>query len=60
MVYMRVDGDRLDPGDTYNSRWIGDEKGGNPGDVNSKGGLVVGIQGRSGTEVNALGLTAVR
>ncbi len=60
MVFMKVNGDRLDPDDSYNSPWIGDEKGGNPGDVASKGGLVVGLQGRSGKEVNALGLTALK
>jgi hypothetical protein len=60
LVFMKVDGDRLDPGDTYNSPWIGDEKGGGPGQVSSKGEVVVGLQGRSGNEVFALGLTALK
>ena len=60
IVFLKVDGDRLDPNDTYNSPWIGDRQGGSPGEVMSKGGLVVGLQGRSKTEVNALGLTAKR
>jgi hypothetical protein len=60
MVFMKINGDRLDLEDTYNSTWIGDEKGGNPGDVTSKGALVVGLQGRSGKEVFALGLTTLK
>ena len=60
IVFMKVDGDRLDPDDTYNSPWIGDRKGGSPGEVTTKGGLVVGLQGRAKNEVNALGLTALR
>jgi len=60
LVFMKVDGDRLDPGDSYDSPWIGDDKGGSPGEVTSKGGLVVGLQGRSRTEVNALGLTTLK
>jgi hypothetical protein len=39
---------------------VGDEQGGGPGEVMSKGQLVVGLQGRSGNEVFALGLTAKR
>ena len=60
IVFMKVDGDRLDPDDSYNSPWIGDEKGGGPGEVNSKGGLVVGLQGRSRDEIFILGLTALK
>jgi hypothetical protein len=58
IVFMKVDGDRLDPDDSYNSPWIGDRQGGGPGEVMTKGGLIVGLQGRAKTEVNALGLTA--
>ena len=53
IVFMKVDGDRLDPNDTYNSPWIGDRQGGGPGEVMSKGGLVVGLQGRAKNELNA-------
>lgn len=60
IVFMKVEGDHLDPKDTYNSPWIGDRKGGNPGGVTTPGGLVVGLQGRAGDEVNALGLTMRR
>ena len=37
MVFMRIDGDRLDPEDSYSSPWLGDEKGGTPRDVSSDG-----------------------
>ena len=60
IVFMKVDGDHLDPDDSYNSPWIGDRNGGGPGEVMTKGGLVVGLQGRSKTEINALGLTSLK
>lgn len=60
MVFMKMDGDHLDPNDTYNSPWLGDLQGGGPGEVMTKGGLIVGLQGRAGNEVNALGLTSLK
>jgi hypothetical protein len=60
MVFMKVNGDHLEPDDTYNSPWIGDKKGGGPGGVTSQGDLVVGLQGRAEREVNALGLTILK
>jgi hypothetical protein len=60
MVFMKVDGDRLNPDDSYNTPWIGDELGGGPGEVASKGGPAVGLQGRSHNEVFALGLTTLK
>lgn len=60
IVFMKVDGDRLNPGDTYNSQWIGDVKGGSPGQVMSDGTMIVGLQGRSGNEVFALGLIGLK
>ncbi len=60
MVFMKVDGDRLDPNDSYESPWIGDAEGGSPGQVFSNGALVVGLQGRASKEVNALGLTVLK
>jgi hypothetical protein len=56
MVFMRIDGDHLDTADSYNSPWLGDENGGSPRDVSSDGKIPVGLQGRAGKEVNALGL----
>jgi hypothetical protein len=57
MVFMKIDGDHLDPNDSYNSPWLGDLKGGGPGEVFSPGGLIVGLQGRSRNEIFALGLS---
>ncbi len=56
MVFMRIDGDRLDSADSYTSPWLGDEKGGSPRDVSSEGKIPLGLQGRAGKEVYALGL----
>jgi hypothetical protein len=60
IVYMKVDGDALDPTDSYKSAWIGDKEGGGPGEVFSNGALVVGLQGKSKEEVNGLGLTTLK
>lgn len=56
MIFMRIDGDRLDSSDSYHSPWLGDENGGSPRNVSSEGKVPVGLQGRAGREVNALGL----
>ena len=56
MVFMKIDGDRLDPEDSYKSPWLGDERGGSPRDVSSEGKIPVGLQGRAGKEVCGLGL----
>jgi hypothetical protein len=53
---MKIDGDQLDTGDSYKSPWLGDEKGGSPRDASSEGKLPLGLQGRAGKEVYALGL----
>jgi hypothetical protein len=60
IIYMKTDGEHLDPNDSYNSPWIGDEKGGGPGEVMSKGNMIVGLQGRSEADINALGLTGLK
>jgi hypothetical protein len=60
IVFMKIDGDHLDPTDSYNSPWIGDRKGGSPGEVMSSGGLPVGLQGRARNELNAIGLTLLK
>jgi len=60
MVFMKIKGDRLDPGDSYNSPWLGDEKGGSPGSLSAQGHLVVGVHGRSDPEVKALGFVVVK
>jgi hypothetical protein len=60
IVFMKVDGDRLDIDDTYKSSWIGDRNGGNPDEVATKRSIIVGIQGRAGTEVNGLSLIGMK
>jgi hypothetical protein len=60
IVFMKVDGDLLDPTDTYKSPWLGDRQGGSPRDVSTKGNLIVGLQGRARKELNAVGLTGLR
>ncbi len=56
ITFMKVDGDRLKPDDSYESPWIGDSRGGGLSQVFSKGELVIGLTGRAGNEVNGLGL----
>jgi hypothetical protein len=56
LVFMKVDGDHLDPDDSYKSPWLGDKEGGSPRDVSGDGKTPVGLQGRAGREINALGL----
>jgi hypothetical protein len=60
LLFMRVKGDRLDPSDAYASPWLGDVNGGSPRDVLNDGRPVVGLQGRSGENVKALGLIVVK
>ena len=60
MVFMRIDGDRLNSADSYTSPWLGDKKGGTPRDVSSEGKIPLGLQGRAGKEVYALGLIVAK
>ncbi len=60
IVFMKVNGEQLDVGDSYNSPWIGDRKGGSPANVNTNGSIIVGIHGRSGKEVNGLSLIGLK
>ena len=56
LIFMKVDGDRLDTSDAYASDWLGDKKGGVPREADGGGKTPVGLQGRAAREVNALGL----
>ena len=60
IVFMKVNGDQLDIDDTYKSPWIGDRNGGGPGEVTTKGSVIVGIQGRSTREINGLSLIGMK
>lgn len=50
VTFMRVNGDKLDPSDSYESAWIGGSEFNGPQDgaVASDGRLVVGVVGRQG------------
>jgi len=56
LVFRKVDGDRLDPADSCDSAWLGDRKGGGPRDADVGCRTPVGLQGRAGDDVAALGL----
>ena len=56
LVFMKIDGERLDPSRSYSSAWLGNERTGVPRDVSSNGRIPVGLQGREGDGVHALGL----
>lgn len=56
VVFMRVAGHELDPSDVYTSPWIGGPGGGAEQLLGGSGRLVVGIRGRHGADVDALGL----
>ena len=60
VVFMKIKGDRLDPSDSYTSPWLGDPQGGGPQHVPNDGHLVVGLKGRSGENVKALGLIILK
>jgi predicted Zn finger-like uncharacterized protein len=54
-VYMRIKGKQLDPKDSYDSEWLGSNRGGGERTVIGKGRPVVGIFGSYGTLLNGLG-----
>ncbi len=47
LVFMRVEGGRLNPADTYTSDWIGDPSGGDASTVSGNGRPIVGLRGRA-------------
>jgi hypothetical protein len=55
VVFMRIAGTGLDTADTYQSPWLG-EKGGGEVKMGGDGSYVVGIQGRSASDIDAFGL----
>jgi hypothetical protein len=56
LVFMRVQGDRLDPADHYESEWLGFPGGGPETLLGGDGRPVVGLHGRSGADIDAIGL----
>jgi hypothetical protein len=55
---MRIDGTRLNPKDSYESEWIGSQLGPEIR-LGGDGRQVVGILGRAGQVIDALGLVQV-
>lgn len=55
VIFMRRKGDHLDPTDSYESDWIGGTGGGERR-LGCDGKRVIGIFGRSGAQMDALGL----
>jgi len=56
IVFMRVDQDRLDPADFYVGPWQGGHGGGGARLLGGAGLNIVGICGRRGADVDAIGL----
>jgi len=57
VTFMRVNGDRLDPNDAYESNWVGGMGGGNPTKITGNGAPVTGLLVRQGNErVSSVGL----
>ena len=56
IVFMRIDNGRLDPKDSYESRWYGGRGGGPETPIGGDGRPVIGVHGRSEAHLNAIGL----
>lgn len=56
VAFMRIDGDRLDPNDSYVSDWIGNPTGQTPTTLNGEGACVVGVHFRATLILDAVGL----
>jgi hypothetical protein len=55
--FQRIDGTKLDGGDSYQSEWVGDRTGGSEVSIDTQGLLPVGIHGKTGAvECMSLGL----
>ncbi len=56
VVFMRIKGDRLDPNDKYESRWVGGRGGRAETLLGGDGKPVIGIHGRCGDDLDSIGL----
>jgi len=57
VIFMRVQGDRLDPNDSYKSKWLGGNTSSAEDRLDSEGKPVVGIHGVLKSHVKGLGLS---
>jgi hypothetical protein len=60
VVFMRIDGARLDPKDRYESPWLGGKLEGQEGSLGGDGRPVIGIHGASGWAIDRLGLVQLQ
>ena len=60
VVFQKIDGSRLDPKDRYESDWFGGKEGAETALTAADGEAVVGVFGRAGADVDALGLVALK
>ena len=56
IVFMRIQGDALDPSEKYESDWTGGRGGGPETPLGCDGKPIIGIHGRSGDGLDAIGL----
>lgn len=59
LIFMRVKNGYLNPDDTYRSKWVGGRGGGRETLVAVNGDPVIGIFGRHGEDIDALGFVQV-
>jgi hypothetical protein len=59
LIYMRVKDGRLNPDDTYRSKWIGGRGGGRETLCAANGNPVIGIYGRQGHDLDTIGFIQV-
>ena len=55
LVFYRVDGQRLDPGDSYESPWVGCD-GGGPFDLDAHGDPIIGVFGTWVEDLVSIGI----
>ena len=60
LLFMRVQGDRLDPSDSYQSEWFGGRGGGGETKVGADGRAILGIYGNKRRTHASLGLILPR
>jgi hypothetical protein len=60
IVFQKIDGNRLDPKDRYESDWFGGKEGAETALTAPDGEAVVGLFGRAGADVDAVGMVLLR
>jgi hypothetical protein len=59
VIFMKIEHDRLNPDDTYRSKWIGGQGGGPKTQLAGTGDAIIGLFGRQGHDLDALGFIQV-